>query len=159
MTLAQIILVLQAVSSVFLAGLICFVQVVHYPLFARVGKDEFTAYAREHAIRTGKVVILPMLVEAACTFALLYLAWTNPTALGEPALPARLLAAGGFILVLLIWLSTFLLQVPCHRRLAQEHDPAVIRRLVRSNYLRSVGWLLRALLAITWLVFALLPGK
>ncbi len=39
------LLAIHAGCALFMAGLIWFVQVVHYPLFDQVGKAEFTAYA------------------------------------------------------------------------------------------------------------------
>ena len=53
----------HAAATLFMAGLIWFVQVVHYPLFRRLGTTEAAAYAREHARRTGWVVGPVMLAE------------------------------------------------------------------------------------------------
>ena len=39
-----------------LTGLIWTIQVVHYPLFARVGEAEWRAYEREHQRRITLVV-------------------------------------------------------------------------------------------------------
>ena len=46
-------------STLFMTGLIWFVQVVHYPLFDRVDPDSFRRYHADHTIATGFVVILP----------------------------------------------------------------------------------------------------
>ena len=64
------LLLANAVSTLTLTGLIWFVQVVHYPLFAEVGRADFRAYEREHRRRTGWVVGMPMLVELATSAAL-----------------------------------------------------------------------------------------
>ena len=39
----------QAVASVAMATVIWFVQVVHYPLFDRVGREGFTIYEMAHS--------------------------------------------------------------------------------------------------------------
>ena len=40
------LLLAQTAATLFMTGVIWIVQTVHYPLFARVGRDEFREYAR-----------------------------------------------------------------------------------------------------------------
>ena len=54
----------------------------------------------------------------------------------------------GLALLAVIWLSTALVQVPLHRRLQGGFDAAAHRRLVRTNWLRTAAWTLRAALAL-----------
>jgi hypothetical protein len=49
-------------------------------------------------------------------------------------------AAIGAVLLAVVWASTFLLQVPCHHRLEQGYEAAAIRRLVATNWLRTLAW-------------------
>lgn len=101
-------------ASLFMTGVIWFVQIVHYPLFANVGHGEFAEYERRHADLTGYVVAPVMLFELAASFVLAYLArQTMSVTLGYVALG----------LVVAAWLSTFGLQVPCHNRLSQGSCP------------------------------------
>ena len=65
MTSLEALLVAQAVASGMMAGIIWFVQVVHYPLFAAVTGPHDSDYARANQARTSLVVLPPMLVEAA----------------------------------------------------------------------------------------------
>lgn len=124
-------------STLVMVGVIWFVQVVHYPLFAKVGTKRFGAYEASHQQRTSWVVIPPMIAELA-TGALL--AWRLPEVEMPFALSLGLLAV--------IWVSTFVLQVPCHRVLSDGFDPAAHRFLVRSNWLRTAAWTLRGLLVL-----------
>jgi hypothetical protein len=142
MTLA--ILVTHCVATLLMVGIIWFVQVVHYPLFDRVGAAAFDAYETRHVEATGYVVGPPMLIEAATA---LWLAVSAPA-----GLPAAL-AWTGLALLAVIWISTALLQVPEHDRLRAGFEPDAHRRLVRSNWLRTVGWSLRGGLAIALLLF------
>ena len=48
-----------------MTGLIWFVQIVHYPLFLRVGADAFRTFSAEHQRRTTRVVAPLMLLEIA----------------------------------------------------------------------------------------------
>lgn len=54
-----------------MVGVIWFVQVVHYPLFVRVGPSGFSTYSGAHSRLTGYVVGPPMLVEMATAIPLL----------------------------------------------------------------------------------------
>jgi hypothetical protein len=59
------IVVLHAAATGMMIGIIWFVQVVHYPLMALVGRDGYPAYQAAHSRRTTFVVMPPMLVESA----------------------------------------------------------------------------------------------
>ena len=56
-------------------------------------------------------------------------------------------------LVFVVWLSTFALQVPIHNRLKIRKDEILIRRLVVSNWIRTLAWSFKAVL-ITLAVIA-----
>ena len=133
-------LIANVASTLFMTGLIWFVQIVHYPLFAAVGADAFAAYSRSHQSLTTFVVGPPMLVEAL-TAALLVIA--------RPPGVSGWIPWAGLALVAAIWLSTATLQVPAHARLAAGFDPAVGASLVATNWIRTVAWSLRALLVCT----------
>lgn len=133
------LLLAHAAATLALAGLVWFVQVVHYPLFARVPGDAFTAYELEHGRRTTWVVAPLMAVEALTAVALV---------LVEPGA----LTVIGVALIVGIWASTFLVQVPCHRVLSRGWDAAAHRRLVRTNWLRTVLWSARGAIALALLV-------
>jgi hypothetical protein len=82
-----------------------------------------------------------MLLEAA-TAMLLF--WIRPIGVSTWQLSV------GLALLAIIWLSTALVQVPCHGLLEKGFDAAIHRRLVTTNWTRTVAWSLRGLLAL-WL--------
>ncbi|MBA2753246.1 MAG: hypothetical protein H0U40_02125 [Chloroflexia bacterium] len=131
------VLLVNLAATLFMTGLIWFVQVVHYPLFAHVGDPGFSAYAAVHSARTTRVVAPPMIVESLTAVAL---ALSPP-----PEIPAPW-AWAGVGLVAIIWVSTALLQVPRHRAFAAGFDGDAWRALVWSNWLRTVTWTARAVL-------------
>lgn len=132
------VLAAHAFATLFMTGLIWFVQVVHYPLFDRVGKAEFAGYERQHTRRTGWVVGGPMLLELGLAVVL-------------AGSPGGTTAWCGLGLFGIIWLSTAVGQVPLHRRLEWGFDPLAHRRLVRGNWVRTIGWSLRGALAVLML--------
>lgn len=145
MTIPDLLLLAQAIASGAMCGVIWFVQVVHYPLFARADGPASAGYALENQSRTGRVVIPFMLVEG---LAAAWFAWRPPA--GVP----RTVAIVGAALVAVLWLSTALVQMPLHARLAGEgHAPALVARLVRSNWLRTALWSARAALSV-WMLRA-----
>jgi hypothetical protein len=135
----MVLLLVHAAATLFMVGVIWFVQVVHYPLFARVGRPDYSAYSIRHTRLTGLVVGPPMLLEAATAIALVV--WTPPGISGSLVWTGLLLVAG-------IWVSTALLQAPRHTALGRGFDPAAHRFLVTSNWLRTVLWSLRGLVVL-----------
>src|SRR3954451_24836240 len=118
-------------STLFMTGLIWFVQVVHYPLFAEVDPARFRRYHAAHTRATTRVVLIPMILELISSVVLVL---RPGEALDAAMAPAGLIAAGG------TWLSTFALQVPRHGRLAAGYDHEVQRELVATNLLRVACW-------------------
>ncbi|NDH84755.1 MAG: hypothetical protein EBY65_07795, partial [Acidimicrobiia bacterium] len=47
-----------------------------------------------------------------------------------------------------VHLSTITLQVPAHGRLEHGWDPIVADRLIRTNWIRTIGWTIRGVLAL-----------
>jgi hypothetical protein len=132
-------LLVHLAATFYMVGVIWFVQVVHYPLFAKVGATGFAAYSRTHSRLTGFVVGPPMLVEAATAVALVVY---------RPEGVSALLAWTGLVLLALVWASTALLQAPRHQTLGRGLDPASHRFLVASNWVRTVAWSARGVVAI-----------
>jgi len=138
----NVIFVVNLAVAWFLTGLIWTIQVVHYPLFSFVG-DRFCDYEDRHRRRIGYIVGPAMLVELATS---LLLVWRRPEYVSFGV------AVTSLGLVLLIWISTALLQAPCHQTLSQGFDAAAERRLTTTNWIRTIAWTLRALLLTAVLV-------
>lgn len=140
--LTEALLLANIASTLFMVGVIWYVQIVHYPLFSKVGVSGFIAYEDDHSRLTGYVVGPPMLVEAATSLAVLFF---RPEGVPLPALWV------GFLLVVVIWASTALLQVPRHTALGSGFDEKAHRFLVVSNWVRTVAWTLRGALVL-WII-------
>ncbi len=136
------VLVIQVAATLTMAAITLFVQIVQYPLFAQVGPATYTAYQRGHMVRITAIVFPTMLIEAACAALVV--------AFRPSAIPAWM-AVLGLALVIVVWLSTALLQGPSHRRLEEGFDADVHRRLLRTNWIRVVAWTARSVLAL-WML-------
>ena len=130
---------LHAGATLIMLGVILVIQVVHYPLFRGVGSERFPEYEAAHTSRITWIVLPTMLIELG-TAGLLLLAPLGPAQRG--------LAWVGLALVAVIWASTGLIQVPLHGRLSKGFDPEAHGRLVASNWVRTVAWSARGVLAL-----------
>ncbi|MGB7325881.1 MAG: hypothetical protein WBD31_13485 [Rubripirellula sp.] len=136
------ILLLQVASTLAMVGLIWFVQIVHYPLFSRVGQSELERYETDHQRLTTWVVMPLMLTEIVTAMLLI---WYRPLGVDSAAIGL------GIGLVVAIWLITFTVQVPQHAMLTASFDAETHRRLVAGNWLRTVLWTVRGALVL-WMV-------
>ncbi len=136
---SRVALLLNLATTLPLVGLIWLVQVVAYPLFAKVGPAEFAAYHEAHS-RLITFVVGPLMVgELIAALAL----WTDASA-------PRWLAACAFALALLTWVFTIFVSVPKHALLSAGFDAEAHAALVNTNWLRTVAWTLRGVLVLAW---------
>ena len=135
-------------ATIFMTGLIWLIQVVHYPLMDGVGIDLFTSYEARHT-QTISWVVLPMMLIELGTAVLLIL---NPSVFSIKWLWIAL------ILLLLIWGSTFFLQVPLHQQLSNNFDVNAHRKLVNSNWIRTILWSCRSGILL-WCLYLVLTLK
>lgn len=136
------IFIAHLAATLSMVGLIWFVQIVHYPLFAQVGAEGFAAYESAHARLTTWVVAPPMLIEALTALLLL---WNQPEDVGPVSVWL------GAVLLVGIWWSTAFLQVPQHSVLAAGFNKVAYETLVASNWLRTAAWSARGLLVL-WML-------
>jgi len=121
-------------ATLLMAGVIWMVQLVHYPLFAGVGAEGWTAYEAAHQSKITLIVGPLMLVELATA---LWLVVDRPAELPGWAV------LSGAALVGVIWASTAFLQVPLHATLGAGFDADAHARLVATNWVRTAAWTLR----------------
>ena len=125
------VVVVGALATAFMVGVVWFCQVVHYPLFASVGEAGFTQYHARHSTRVTWLIALPWLAELVCATWLV---------LERPASVSPWLAAAGAVLAFATVAITALVQGPAHTRLAGGFDADGIRLLVRGNGARTLVW-------------------
>jgi hypothetical protein len=132
-------LILQAFATCAMTGVIWFVQVVHYPLFAGVGAEGYAGYQDAHMRLTTRVVAPLMLLEAATA---VWLVFDRPAAVSPAA------AWTGLGLLAIIWVATAFLAVPRHEALRHAFDPRVHAGLVATNWVRTLAWTGRSALVL-----------
>ena len=130
-------------ATLYLVGVIWIVQILVYPLMANVGADGYSAYHNLHTSRISPLVAPAMIIELLTA---IYLAFTIFETID------RRYFWFGSGLVLIIWASTFLVQVPLHEKLGASFDADVQRKLVQTNWVRTIAWSLRGALVL-WMVW------
>lgn len=138
------LLLIHAAATWTLVGVIWVMQLVHYPLFALVGESQFREYERRHQRAITWIVAPTMLIELLSAVALVLLAtegwaWLAWTGLGLVGVNA---------------LTTGLVQGPLHSRLERGFDPALHKRLMTSNWVRTAAWTLRGAITLIMLSYA-----
>lgn len=129
-------------ASLFMTGIIWYVQVVHYPYLIFTTKDSAREAAEFHQRRTGYVVMPIMFLELGTGIFLLSSTWMM--------LFSRLLWLNLFLL-LAIWGVTFLKFMPLHKAMLNQFDSSLIRSLVTVNWVRTTLWTVRAVILVGFL--------
>ena len=122
---------LSIARNIFDFGIVMMVwlaQVIMYPSLAHIDEYSFVTWHKKYASRIAFFVI--------------------PLLCGQAIIVAILIYCGSGILeflsaaiIALCWASTFGLSVPCHAKLQRSgKDLSVIRRLVRTNLIRTILW-------------------
>lgn len=140
--LVRVVYLVHLGATLCMVGIIWFVQVSHYPGMANIGESHFVEFERRNIELTRQVVGPLMLAEGITAVLLL---WLRPKSIPVWAFVA------GLILLLVAGLSTALIQVPCHQRLAERFDASVHAHLVETNWIRTLAWSARGLLVL-WMM-------
>lgn len=122
---------IQFTSCTFLAGIISVIQLIHYPGFAFIHKEKFSEFHLRHTNALGFIAGPSMCLE------LISAVWLAKS--GNTFFILNLLG------VIILWLLTFLVSVPAHNYLRSGFDEKAWRRLVSTNWIRTIIWNLRAI--------------
>ena len=141
--MSEIILLANFVATAVMTGVIWFVQWVHYPLLATVPVDGAVKVAEQHQRRTGQVLALPMAVEGVTTLWLL---------VSRPDAVSLILPWLGAVFLAVALGSTVILSVPLHAKMVTNPSADVGRRLVVTNWPRTIAWTARALVCAAMLL-------
>ena len=132
--MSEIILLANFVAATVMTGVIWFVQWVHYPLLANVPVDRAVKIAEQHQRSTGQVLAIPMAVEGFTTLGLL---------ISRPEGVQIIWPWVGAVLLAIALGSTVFLSVPLHAKMAQAHNDETGKRLVLTNWPRTIAWTAR----------------
>lgn len=127
---------INSAATLFMAGLIWLIQLVHYPSFHFVDQSNFKEFHLFHSTRISFVIIPVMILEIVTSGIL----WWNYSAFDINSI--------GFYLVILIWIATAGFSVPNHNKLGNGKNTETINSLVNTNWVRTILWSIKAVLTI-----------
>ena len=121
------VLTIKILCSAIMTGVIWVIQLVHYPSFRYIDKDHWEAFYEQHMKGITLIVLPVMTLELITTIIYFYqdFYW---------------LSFGSLLLVMIIWLSTFFIQVPLHNGIRSNRDSITICELVKTNWIRTLAW-------------------
>lgn len=144
--------IVHLVATWFMVGLIWTIHVVHYPLFAFVGTEEYIAFQAEHVDRIGRLLLIPWAVEGFCVVALLV--YAGRTRSRHLALPVLI---GAVAMSVVLAMSAFF-SAPAHGDLADGFDATVHADLMRADLVRTLAWTVRGGTAV-WVLWLFVTSR
>ena len=139
------LLVVHLAAVWFCVGLVWVVQVLVYPGFRGIDRTRWREQHDRHTRLMGWTVSAPWAVQGVTTAVLLV---RRPD--GVPFWLAALAGVCGAATVAV----TVGVSVPCHQRLSAGYDAAVLDRLVRTNWYRTVAWSAGGVVAVAMVLLA-----
>src|SRR5918992_4692076 len=131
MDFAHLLLLLWTGVIFYVTGGIWFAQIVVYPLFGKVGPNEYIAYHRFYSSRIPLPVIVPGFASFLLPIALMFL--------GPGSVPTWIYLAS-VVCGLVGLLVTVALEIPRHARLEKDgKQEVVIRELILFNWPRTLS--------------------
>ena len=128
-------ILLNIIINSILVGVILMTQFINYPLFKSI-KSDFTDYHKKYTERMGYVVAPLMIIELVLVTYIIIHHKEN------------LFVIFIFLLTIIIWASTFFIQVPIHNTLSKKKEKNKIIKLNKSNYIRTICWILKLIISI-----------
>lgn len=124
--------------SIYNAGCMTTLQLQHYGIYLSVGKEHFTDYMRANNRAAALPTIAPAMLLLLTSLALV---------LHRPGFIRPYEAAAALCLNLVALVSTFVWQRPIQGEMAESgYDEAKIRRLIATNWIRTIAhWLIAIL--------------
>ena len=130
---------IHAIASILMTGIIWIIQCVHYPSFRFIASSDTASFHQMHTERIGLVVAPLMIIELITAVFLVF-----------HGVKGGVLA---FVLTILIWLSTFFVQVPIHKELGTTWHIDQVERLIKTNWMRTVLWTIKSA-GVLWWIYA-----
>jgi len=131
--------------SVFMTGIILFVQFVQYPLLNHISSFDFSCYYKKYIYRISWI-IYPVMIFEIC-----FASWLSFIPI-QPKLQIPLLVT--YILLALASLNTFLIQTPLNQKLQVAFDKNVLSKILFYNWIRFFSCAMRTII-LCWIILFL----
>jgi len=129
-----IFLLFNLTSTLLIAGVLWFVQLVHYPLFNEIPAKNMVNYGYYHIQKISGIINLLFIVDFTTIVFLLLLVNSDLSA----TLMIINIAIFGFIVIL-----TRITFLPIHQKLSKNPNSFLISKLINLNWIRTLVWSLK----------------
>jgi len=135
---AQIALFLHLFASLSFVGIIWYVQLIAYPQFRMVSVHDWIPFEKNHTRRSFWLIAPLFVIETLGLVGIsIYYGTTSP-----------ILLIGSAVFYLTAYIATFTIHMPLHRLLSTSHQSKWIERLISTNWIRTIAWTLKGILAL-----------
>ena len=118
-----------------LVVLIWVVQLIIYPRFQKYSTEELLSWHGPYSRRIS-IIVIPLMLAQLLQYTIYVLEETN------------IYSVSAAILILAVWLLTFLYFVPAHQRISRGETGRVVKQLTTVNWWRTIIWSLVFLLSL-----------
>jgi hypothetical protein len=129
---------LEIVANSILVGIIWTIQLINYPSFNLIGKENYQSFHRNHVKAITPLVAPLMIIELVLCLVNFYFHFYSTTT-------ALILLS----LIGIVWGTTFFLSIPIHEKLILDKDEQLIQKLVRTNWVRTICWSLKLIFLLS----------
>lgn len=133
----EIIFLFHLCLAGFMTGVSWFVQLVHYPTLLIMNREQFQQYNEKQFKPTSFITFPFMLMELISGVWLL---------VDKPTLDLIPFFAINVGFIGLIWVSTMMVQMPLHFKISKYPSTNALKKLVRTNWIRTSFWTLKILI-------------
>ncbi len=134
-------LIIHLIATSVMVGVIWIIQLVHYPSFHFIERNQYTTFQRFHMSRISYVVI-PAMVTELFTLILIIISIDQ----------VNLIILASALLLIVIWLMTAVFFSGVHQKLTLGYDQAVVEKLIKLNWGRTLLWTLRLLIISIYII-------
>ena len=119
--------------SSFMFGLILTTQIVSYPMFLKA-EENFSVYHMSYVDKISTIAAPLMIIELFLSLLFIILLQSY-------------FAISIFLIMILIFLSTFFIQVPIHEKLKNNFNIYLCNKLINTNWIRVFLWLSKCIIS------------
>ena len=127
----NIVINIHFASTAVMVGVIWVIQLLHYPAFHYIEKNNYSQFQKFHMNRISYIVIPAMVIEMLSGIMLVII---NDDFIIS------------FSLLVCIWIITFVFFTNIHQRLLSKYENTAVEKLVNLNWIRTTFWTVRLLI-------------
>ena len=129
------IFLIQIITNSILIGILIITQIISYPSLSSIDNSYFEKYHKNYVNKISYVVIPFMLIEL---FSLLFLTYHI----------SDLFMIKSLLILMTIWLFTFICIIPLHNSLSNKRSVDIINSLINYNWFRTILWTIKLVIIL-----------